>query len=144
MNTPHDPCSRTNAVLAVHLDGDLEPTPPLDREPFGYGFVSDDSLHHHLRECATCQLALQHARRLDATLAAMAGRTVANHAAQQRESMEALSERLLLRATAAYQQGASSYSATPAVAIAATSGARSPDKQNAATRHGPQPHGAEH
>ena len=161
MSAPHNPCSRTNAVLAVHLDGDLEPTPPLDREPLGYGFVSDDSLHHHLRECATCQLALQHARRLDATLAAMAGRTVANHAAQQCVSMEALSERLLARATAAFQQNASSSrsdnATTPAVAMASTSddatvvaasGARLPDNQlpdnqDVAARHGSHQHAAE-
>lgn len=71
-------CARTNAVLAVHLDGDLWPT-DLDRETFGYAFVSDDSLHTHLRECPICQQALQRSRRLDAALASTAGRELAQH-----------------------------------------------------------------
>lgn len=90
-------CARTNAVLAVHLDGDIA-REAFDREayePLGYGFVSDDSLHTHLRECATCQMALQRARRLDAALATMAGRAVADQVATSGCSLEQLSEQWL-------------------------------------------------
>jgi hypothetical protein len=83
--------------LAVHLDGDLA-LEAFDREayePLGYGFVCDDSLHTHLRECATCQTALQRARRLDAALATMAGRAVADQAAISGCSLEQLSEQWL-------------------------------------------------
>ncbi|MCK5944731.1 MAG: hypothetical protein KAI24_22270, partial [Planctomycetes bacterium] len=88
-------CARTDAVLAVHLDGDLWPT-ARDRETFGYAFVSDDSLHAHLRDCATCQQALQRSRRLDAALASTAGRELSQH-----DDLEALGDRLLQRAFAA-------------------------------------------
>ncbi|MFT4513403.1 MAG: hypothetical protein ACI89X_001746 [Planctomycetota bacterium] len=90
-------CARTDAVLAVHLDGDLAHE-AFDREacePLGYGFVSDDSLHSHLRECATCQTALQRARRLDAALASMAGRAVADQVAASGYSLEELSDQWL-------------------------------------------------
>jgi hypothetical protein len=95
-------CARTDAVLAVHLDGDLAHEAydghAFDREacePLGYGFVSDDSLHTHLRECATCQTALQRARRLDAALASMAGRAVADQVAASGCSLEELSNQWL-------------------------------------------------
>lgn len=90
-------CARTDAVLAIHLDGDLA-REAFDREacePLGYGFVSDDSLHTHLRECATCQMALQRARRLDAALAAMAGRAVADQVAASGCSLDELSDQWL-------------------------------------------------
>lgn len=90
-------CTRTNAVLAVHLDGDLayETFDQEAYEPLGYGFVSNDSLHSHLRECTTCQLALDRARRLDAELATMAGRDVADQVATIGCSLEQLGERWL-------------------------------------------------
>lgn len=88
-------CVRTDAVLAVHLDGDLWPADD-DRASIGYAFVSDDSLHEHLRGCGTCQLALQRARRLDAALASTAGRDLAQHG-----PAEDLGARLLQRAAAA-------------------------------------------
>lgn len=84
-------------MLAVHLDGDLEQE-SFDREacePLGYGFVSDDSLHSHLRECLTCQTALQRARRLDAELASMAGRAVADQVTASGCSMEELGNQWL-------------------------------------------------
>ena len=96
-SNPRRVCARTDAVLAVHLDGDLE-RESFDREacePLGYGFVSDDSLHTHLRECATCQLALQRARRLDAALASMAGRAVADQVTASGCSLEELSDQWL-------------------------------------------------
>jgi len=90
-------CSRTDAVLATHLDGDLREA----RAESGYGFVSDDRLQPHLRECQVCQRALQRARRLDAVLASTAGRAVAAHAAATGEPIEALGQRLLDNAIAA-------------------------------------------
>lgn len=101
------PCSRTDAVLAVHLDGDLadkhesRDREQLDREQCGYGFVSDDSLHDHLRDCPTCQQALHRARRLDAVLASASGRCVVDHAVAHGGSVDDLADRLLGRAIAA-------------------------------------------
>lgn len=71
---PERTCARTAAVLALHLDGDLAAA----RDPLGYAFVSEQSLHEHLCACGVCQQALQRARRLDATLAAAAGRELSD------------------------------------------------------------------
>ena len=93
----------------MHLDGDLA-REAFDREayePLGYGFVSDDSLHTHLRECATCQTVLQRARRLDAALATMAGRAVADQVATSGCSLEQLSEQWLNCAALAAAEQAS-------------------------------------
>jgi hypothetical protein len=49
----------------------------------------------HLRECAPCQTALQRARRLDAALATMAGRAVADQVATSGCSLEQLNEQWL-------------------------------------------------
>ncbi|MFK7742849.1 MAG: hypothetical protein AB8H80_21235 [Planctomycetota bacterium] len=73
-----DCCARTDAVLALHLDGDLA-ADASQRDPLGYAFVSEQSLHAHLRSCAICQSALQRARRLDALLAAQAGAVALEH-----------------------------------------------------------------
>ncbi|MCB9879618.1 MAG: hypothetical protein H6835_18645 [Planctomycetes bacterium] len=107
MKRPAERCARTDAVLAVHLDGDFTTgdcttgdcttgeTPSrrdgarapdrlegeADDAEWGWGFVCDESLQQHLVECTVCQLALQRARRLDAALAADAGRAVADHLA---------------------------------------------------------------
>ena len=94
---PRPTCARTDAVLAVHLDGDLEQE-RFDREacePLGYGFISDDSLHSHLRECAICQTALHRARRLDAALASMSGRAVSEQVAKTGLSMDELGDQWL-------------------------------------------------
>ena len=90
-------CARTNAVLAVHLDGELIDN-EIEREQFGYAFLSDDSLQQHLRECSACKQALQRARRLDAVLASGSGRWVADQANTLRESLDAQANRLLERA----------------------------------------------
>ena len=66
------PCPRTDAVLALHLDGDLGG--PLRPDESGYEFVCPQSLTEHLQDCASCQQALRRARRLDACLAEAAGR----------------------------------------------------------------------
>jgi hypothetical protein len=70
------PCSRADAVLAVHLDGDLDDA----SEPnLGYAFVDAPTLHEHLRACAHCQTTLRRARRLDALLARWAGDATRAH-----------------------------------------------------------------
>lgn len=101
------PCARTDAVLAVHLDGDpasgreSRDREQCGREQCGYGFVSDDSLHDHLRDCPTCQQALHRARRLDAVLASTSGRCVVDHAVAHGGSVDDLADRLFGRAIAA-------------------------------------------
>ncbi|MFY9340911.1 MAG: hypothetical protein WAT39_00385, partial [Planctomycetota bacterium] len=95
MNAPH--CCKTDAVLAHHLDGDLDP----DLLDHGYGFACGESLHQHLRECAACQTALIRARRLDAALATAAGADVERHPAQVGAAWPALVGRWLTAATAA-------------------------------------------
>jgi hypothetical protein len=72
------PCPRTDAVLAVHLDGDLLRN---DGDALGYGFACGESLHEHVLVCGHCQVTLRRARRLDAALAQGAGATLANHPA---------------------------------------------------------------
>lgn len=62
-------CPRTDAVLAVHLDGDVQ-----NGADSGFDFVCGESLAAHLLDCAACQLRLQRARRLDAVLATGSGR----------------------------------------------------------------------
>ncbi len=62
-------CPRTEAILAVHLDGDVQ-----NGADTGFDFVCGDSLAAHLIECGACQLRLQRARRLDAVLATDSGR----------------------------------------------------------------------
>lgn len=69
------PCPRTDAVLALHLDGDLGG--PLRPDESGYEFVCPQTLTEHLRDCEPCQRALRRARRLDAALAEAAGRRAA-------------------------------------------------------------------
>ena len=80
---PEPRCPRTDAVLAIYLDGDVggsfAPT-GHDPEESGFDFVCMDSLHEHVAACARCQHQLQRARRLDAALAAGAGRTNAGTA----------------------------------------------------------------
>lgn len=74
MSSPNPfPCAKTAAVLALHLDGDLAEPFAAAPEALGYGFVDNDSLHAHLRDCGSCQRALRRARRLDALLATTAG-----------------------------------------------------------------------
>lgn len=83
MNRP--PCPRTDDVLAVHLDGDVDGT--------SSGWSGLEALADHLRDCAGCQRELQRARRLDAALAEGAGRAAAAHAAAD-GSLDALLGRL--------------------------------------------------
>lgn len=106
-DSPSNTCARTNAVLAVHLDGDLGNDKrdsmfqdQIEPEQFGYGFVSHDSLHDHLRDCSSCQQSLQRARRLDAVLASTAGRCVVEHSVAY-GGFDELADRLLGRAMAA-------------------------------------------
>lgn len=90
MNPPREPeCPRAGAVLAIHLDGDLDES--------GFGFVCGETLAAHLRECSCCQRLLQRARRLDAALASSAGRTLAEHIA----TIDAVTKRWFAAATAA-------------------------------------------
>jgi len=73
----HSPaCPKTDAVLAIYLDGDVE------MDASGFEFACVEALTQHLRECHTCQRELQRARRLDAMLAENAGRMIASHANQ--------------------------------------------------------------
>lgn len=77
------PCPRTFAVLAIYLDGDVAGSfAPIGHDPeeSGFDFVCVDSLHEHVAACASCRHQLQRARRLDAALAAGAGRTNAGSA----------------------------------------------------------------
>lgn len=77
MNDRSSSCARTDAVLAIYLDGDV------DMDASGFEFACVETLTLHLRECRTCQRELQRARRLDAMLAENAGRTIARHANAQ-------------------------------------------------------------
>ena len=87
---PQQECTRTDAVLARHLDGALDDGgQPGD----GYAFVSADLLHEHLRACAVCQTALRRARRLDAALAQATGRDLAAHAQRRGASLPELQSR---------------------------------------------------
>lgn len=67
-------CSKTAAVLAIHLDGDIA---TACAEDAGFAFASGPTLAEHLRDCAICQRQLQRARRLDAALAAQSGQRMA-------------------------------------------------------------------
>ncbi|MBL8729847.1 MAG: hypothetical protein JNM25_15580 [Planctomycetes bacterium] len=77
-------CARTDAVLAIYLDGDVggageragSGREDSSLEDSGFELVCGDSLRDHLLACATCRTQLLRARRLDALLAAQAGRTV--------------------------------------------------------------------
>ncbi len=66
-------CARTDAVLALYLDGDVDGD---GLESSGFGLVCGASLRDHLLACATCRTQLLRARRLDARLATQAGRAV--------------------------------------------------------------------
>lgn len=70
---PEPACGKTDAVLALYLDGDVE------GETSGFAFACTETLAGHLRECHSCQRELQRARRLDALLAENSGRCLANH-----------------------------------------------------------------
>lgn len=70
-------CLRTDAVLALYLDGDLGLPADAAPDETGYDFVCPQSLAQHLRECAECQRTLRRARRLDAALAESTGRRAA-------------------------------------------------------------------
>ena len=72
--SPEIRCGKTDAVLALYLDGDIG---AAGAEDSGFELVCPDTLATHLRDCPTCQLSLQRARRLDAVLAESAGRTMA-------------------------------------------------------------------
>lgn len=73
---PPSACPRTDAVLAVHLDGDLLQS---HGDELGYAFVCGDALREHLLDCRACQTALRRARRLDAALAASTGAALERH-----------------------------------------------------------------
>jgi hypothetical protein len=75
-DVPSSACPRTDAVLAVHLDGDLLQS---HGDELGYAFVCGDALREHLLDCRACQTALRRARRLDAALAAAAGAALERH-----------------------------------------------------------------
>jgi hypothetical protein len=82
-------CPRAGAVLAIHLDGDVDES--------GFGFVCGETLATHLRECSSCQRLLQRARRLDAALASSAGRMLADHLT----TIDVVAKRWFAAATAA-------------------------------------------
>lgn len=84
------PCAKTDAVLALHLDGDLEAG---GGDHHGYAFADSESLHAHLRECASCQTTLRRARRLDAALANAAGAALAAHERRPGSSWPELQQR---------------------------------------------------
>lgn len=112
-------CRKTDAVLALHLDGDVGTLGAADDS--GFDFVCVDSLHAHLLECATCQQQLQRARRLDAVLAASAGRAVADDAslrALEQRWMRAIEPAPLPVAAPARRQLRSAVRTTIAVAVA--------------------------
>lgn len=67
MNAPGPHCAFTDAIVASHLDGGVEVDLPG-------GWLPASALVDHLGACGTCQRALQQSRRLDAVLAASAGR----------------------------------------------------------------------
>ncbi|MBL8754782.1 MAG: hypothetical protein JNK15_15870 [Planctomycetes bacterium] len=115
---PHPTCSKTDAVLAYHLDGDLDDRGLHDA---GFGFACGASLHDHLRECRVCQGALQRARRLDAALATASGAHVARHPAQVGSTWTATSERWLAHAIAAPAAVVPAPAARPVAVVAATS-----------------------
>ncbi|MCA8954141.1 MAG: hypothetical protein KDE27_31830 [Planctomycetes bacterium] len=102
MSAPHDNgCSRTAAVLALYLDGDIGADSPGANaaEDSGFELVCPDALARHLRDCATCSVALQRARRLDAVLAENAGRVMA--AAMASDAADRLLAVAVARATGA-------------------------------------------
>lgn len=68
-------CARTDAVLALYLDGDIDGAADGSFEDSGFDLVCPDLLAEHLRDCDGCRTALQRARRLDAMLAENAGRS---------------------------------------------------------------------
>ena len=79
MSAPDDNgCNRTDAVLALYLDGDIGVG---NADDSGFELVCPDTLANHLADCELCQLALQRARRLDAVLAEQAGRSMSLTAA---------------------------------------------------------------
>ncbi|HEU4418764.1 MAG TPA: hypothetical protein VFT55_07475 [Planctomycetota bacterium] len=116
-------CPRAGAVLAIHLDGDVDES--------GFGFVCGETLAAHLRECSSCQRLLQRARRLDAALAGSAGRTLAEHLA----TIDAVAKRWFAAATAAPAPGAPCAEAgSPVMAGIATAGTHDVDpRQRVAT-----------
>jgi hypothetical protein len=67
-------CARTDAVLAIYLDGDVGADGSITDS--GFELVCGDSLRDHVLACATCRQQLLRARRLDALLAAQAGGSV--------------------------------------------------------------------
>ncbi len=75
---PEPVCGKTDAVLALYLDGDVEGD-TLGADASGFAFACTETLASHLRECRSCQRELQRARRLDALLAETSGRGLANH-----------------------------------------------------------------
>ncbi|MGE3173617.1 MAG: hypothetical protein AB7O97_13415 [Planctomycetota bacterium] len=62
-------CEHTLAVVARHLDGDVD-----EAQPHAIAWQPADFLAEHLRTCALCQRELQRSRRLDAALAESSGR----------------------------------------------------------------------
>ncbi len=127
MNTPrHDTdCPRTDAVLALHLDGDVGG--PLRAEESGYEFVLPEAVAEHLQDCAPCQTALRRARRLDAALAGAAGGAVASH------DLDALAARWFAAATATASAPAGSARTVDPLAESR------PDRWSAAPAAAPRP-----
>ncbi|MCR9247241.1 MAG: hypothetical protein NXI31_19585 [bacterium] len=103
---PQDFCTRTNAVLALYLDGDIDGAgrgfDPEAFEDSGFELVCPETLANHLRECEICQVALQRARRLDAALAESAGRSAGciSGSITQSELVDEAADRLLDEAIA--------------------------------------------
>ena len=80
-------CRKVDAVLALHLDGDIGGGAKPDES--GFDFVCVESLHSHLLDCASCQQQLQRARRLDAVLAAGASSVAVSAASSSSSSPHA-------------------------------------------------------
>lgn len=143
MTADREPCPRTDAVLALCLDGHVGqpddgprragPADPATLAACGYGFVSEDSVQVHLQSCVDCQQALRRSRRLDAVLAAGAGRAFADHVAAGGAPLAALERRWFGAVAAA------AAATGPAAADATTGNGPADAAPHAATsiEHGP-------
>ncbi|MEO6597212.1 MAG: hypothetical protein ABIP94_20910, partial [Planctomycetota bacterium] len=117
-------CPKTNAVLAIHLDGDVAGSDFAgsdisgsdiaggdiagggweagEPEGAGFDFACSETLGAHLRACAICQSLLLRARRLDAALAADSGRALAEHPRETGAGYEEIAQRWFAVAAAAH------------------------------------------
>lgn len=115
-------CPRAGAVLAIHLDGDVDES--------GFSFVCGETLAAHLRECPSCRRLLQRARRLDAALAGSAGRALADHLT----TIDAVARRWFAAATAAPAPGPAPVPSAEASSLVTAGGMLSARAQGADRR----------